>query len=46
MTGAQGETSMCQVMTNATNFTDWEVTENYKDPSFEFSKYSAPGEVD
>ena len=31
LTGAQGETSMCQVMTNATNFTDWEVTENYKD---------------
>ena len=31
LTGAQGETSMCQVMTNATNFTDWIVTENYKD---------------
>ena len=31
LTGAQGETSMCQIMTNATNFTDWEVTENYKD---------------
>ena len=31
LTGAKGETSMCQVMTNATNFTDWEVTENYAD---------------
>lgn len=31
LTGAQGETSMCQIMTNATNFTDWIVTENYKD---------------
>ena len=29
LTGAQGETSMCQIMTNATNFTDWVVTENY-----------------
>ena len=29
LTGAQGETSMCQIMTNATNFTDWIVTENY-----------------
>ena len=31
LTGAQGETSMCQVMTNATNYTDWVVTTNYKD---------------
>jgi len=31
ITGAEGETSMVQVMTNATNSTDWEVTENYKD---------------
>ena len=31
LTGAQGETSMCQIMTNATNLTDWDVTENYKD---------------
>ena len=31
LTGAQGETSMCQIMTNATNYTDWIVTENYKD---------------
>ena len=31
LTGAQGATSMCQIMTNATNYTDWEVTENYKD---------------
>ena len=29
LTGAQGETSMCQIMTNATNYTDWIVTENY-----------------
>lgn len=27
--GATGETSIVQVMTNATNFTDWIVTENY-----------------
>ena len=31
LTGAQGERSMCQVMTNATNFTDWAVTVNYAD---------------
>jgi hypothetical protein len=31
LTGAQGETSMCQIMTNATNYTDWSVTENYAD---------------
>ena len=31
--GAKGETSMCQIMTNATNFTDWNVTENYTDGS-------------
>jgi hypothetical protein len=31
LTGAAGETSMCQVMTNATNYTDWNVTENYAD---------------
>ena len=31
LTGAQGETSMCQIMTNATNYTDWNVTENYAD---------------
>ena len=31
LTGAKGETSMCQIMTNATNYTDWEVTENYAD---------------
>ena len=31
ITGAAGETSMVQVMTNATNFTDWNVTENYAD---------------
>jgi len=31
LTGAKGETSYFQVMTNATNFTDWEVTENYAD---------------
>ena len=29
LTGAIGETSMCQIMTNATNYTDWIVTENY-----------------
>ena len=29
--GAGGETSLVQVMTNATNFTDWNVTENYAD---------------
>ena len=33
LTGAQGETSLVQVMTNATNFTDWNVTENYADGS-------------
>jgi hypothetical protein len=31
ITGAAGETSLVQVMTNATNFTDWNVTENYAD---------------
>jgi hypothetical protein len=31
ITGAAGETSLVQVMTNATNFTDWNVTENYSD---------------
>ena len=31
LTGAKGETSMCQIMTNATNYTDWNVTENYAD---------------
>jgi hypothetical protein len=29
ITGAAGETSLVQVMTNATNLTDWNVTENY-----------------
>ena len=29
--GAVGETSLVQIMTNATNFTDWNVTENYTD---------------
>ncbi len=40
LTGAQGETSMCQVMTNATNFTDWEVTENYKDGTTSTYQYT------
>lgn len=31
ITGAVGETSLVQIMTNATNFTDWNVTENYTD---------------
>ena len=31
LTGVIGETSMCQIMTNATDFTSWEVTENYAD---------------
>ena len=31
--GAEGETSLCQVMTNATNHTDWNVTVNYTDGS-------------
>ena len=31
LTGAQGETSYFQVMTNATNYTDWVVTEHYSD---------------
>lgn len=31
LTGAKGETSYFQVMTNATNYTDWIVTENYSD---------------
>ena len=31
ITGAAGETSLVQVMTNATNYTDWNVTENYAD---------------
>ena len=29
ITGAAGETSLVQIMTNATNYTDWIVTENY-----------------
>lgn len=29
ITGAAGETSIVQIMTNATNYTDWIVTENY-----------------
>ena len=29
ITGAAGETSLVQIMTNATYFTDWNVTENY-----------------
>ena len=40
LTGAQGETSMCQVMTNATNFTDWVVTENYKDGTTSTYQYT------
>jgi len=40
LTGAQGETSMCQVMTNATNFTDWEVTENYADGTTSTYQYT------
>jgi len=40
LTGAQGETSMCQVMTNATNYTDWEVTENYKDGTTSTYQYT------
>tara|TARA_B110000285_G_scaffold143702_1_gene160544 strand:+ start:177 stop:1304 length:1128 start_codon:yes stop_codon:yes gene_type:complete len=31
LTGVEGETSMCQVMTNATNFTDWNFTINRAD---------------
>ena len=31
ITGAAGETSLVQIMTNATNYTDWNVTENYAD---------------
>ena len=31
ITGAAGETSLVQVMTNATNYTDWSVVENYAD---------------
>ena len=31
ITGAAGETSLVQIMTNSTNFTDWSVVENYKD---------------
>jgi hypothetical protein len=31
VTGAAGETSLVQIMTNATNYTDWNVTENYAD---------------
>ncbi len=31
LTGAKGETSYFQVMTNATNYTDWVVTEHYSD---------------
>ena len=33
ITGAKGVMSMCQIMTNATNFTDWNVVENYADGS-------------
>ena len=40
LTGAQGETSMCQVMTNATNYTDWIVTENYKDGTTSTYQYT------
>jgi len=40
ITGAQGETSMCQVMTNATNYTDWVVTENYKDGTTSTYQYT------
>jgi len=40
LTGAQGETSMCQIMTNATNFTDWIVTENYKDGTTSTYQYT------
>ena len=31
LTGTKGVTSMCQIMTNATNYTDWSVVENYAD---------------
>ena len=31
LTGAKGVTSMCQIMTNATNYTDWNVVEHYAD---------------
>ena len=40
ITGAAGETSMCQVMTNATNYTDWIVTENYKDGTTSTYQYT------
>jgi hypothetical protein len=40
LTGAQGETSMCQVMTNATNYTDWIVKENYKDGTTSTYQYT------
>ena len=40
LTGAIGETSMCQVMTNATNYTDWVVTENYKDGTTSTYQYT------
>jgi len=33
ITGAEGEVGYFQVMTNATNLTDWSVVENYKDGS-------------
>ena len=33
ITGAEGELGYFQVMTNATNLTDWSVVENYKDGS-------------
>ena len=33
ITGAEGERGYFQVMTNATNLTDWSVVENYKDGS-------------
>jgi len=40
LTGAAGETSIAQVMTNATNFTDWIVTENYKDGTSSTYQYT------
>ena len=33
LTGAKGVMSMCQIMTNATNTSDWRVVENYADGS-------------
>ena len=40
ITGATGETSIVQVMTNATNYTDWIVTENYKDGTSSTYQYT------